>query len=69
MPQDCREKRAQFIDSSMKNQEAFNFAHPCEQIMAMEKYCTAPYGSDLWRLESDEAMSVMSAWKTGIKLA
>lgn len=69
MRQDCKEKRAQFIDSSVKIREAFSFAHPCEQILAIEKYCTAMYGSNLWKLESAEVQSVIAAWKTGIKLA
>ena len=45
MSQDCKEKRAQFIDSSVKIQESFGFAHPHEQIVAIEKYCTAVYGT------------------------
>lgn len=69
MRQDCREKTAHFNDSSVKVWEAFNFTHPCEQIMSIERYCTAIYGSNLWRLESKEVMSVISARKTGIKLA
>ena len=69
MRQDCKEKRAQFIDSSVKINEAFYFAHPCEKIKAIEKYCTAMYGSNLWRLDSNEVQSVISAWKTGVKLA
>ena len=47
MRQDCKEKRAQFIDSSVKICEAFHFVHPCEKIKAIEKYCTAMYGSNL----------------------
>ena len=47
MRQDCREKRAHFIDTSVKVREAFYFAHPHEQISATEKYCTALYGSNL----------------------
>ena len=60
MRQDCREKRAQFIDTSSKIREAFSFAHPSEQILAVEKYCTAVYGSNLWDLGGNEAgMMVM----------
>ena len=69
MRQDCREKRAQFIDSSSKIREAFSFAHPIEQILAVEKYCTAVYGSNLWHLCGKEAGMVVSAWRTGHKLA
>ena len=69
MRQDCREKRAQFIDSSVKLQEAFHFAHPHEHILATEKYCTTLYGSNLWDLSSPEAEMVFSAWRTGHKIA
>ena len=69
MRQDCREKRAQFIDSSVKLREAFAFAHPYEQILATEKYCTALYGSNLWDLSSPEAKMVLAAWRTGHKVA
>ena len=47
--QDCREKRAQFIDSAVKIRESFDFAHPAEQIMTVDKYCLAAYGSNLWK--------------------
>ena len=69
MRQDCREKRAQFIDSSVKVRETFYFAHPQEQILATEKYCTSLYGSNLWNLTSPEAEMVFAAWRTGHKLA
>ena len=69
MRQDCREKRAQFIDTSSKIREAFSFAHPTEQMVAVEKYCTSVYGSNLWELSGKEAGMVVSAWRTGHKLA
>ncbi len=47
--------------------ETFAFAHPTEQISAIEKYCTAVYGSNLWDLTSTEAEMMFSAWTTGIK--
>ena len=37
MRQDCLEKRAQYIDTSVKIREAFYFANPHEQILATEK--------------------------------
>ena len=40
-----------------------------EQILAVEKYCTAVYGSNLWDLGGEEAGMVVSAWRTGHKLA
>jgi hypothetical protein len=69
MAQDCREKRAQYIDSSVKSREMFSFAHPAEQILAVEKYCTAVYGSNLWDLGGKESIMLTNAWRTGHKLA
>ena len=69
MAQDAREKRAQFIDTSVKIRECFHFAHPAEQILAVEKYCTSAYGSNLWDLGSPEAKMFVNAWRTGHKLA
>ena len=69
MAQDCKEKRAQLIDSSVKIREAFSFAHPAEQILAVAKYCSAAYGSNLWDLGSREAVMLTNAWRTGHKLA
>ena len=53
----------------MKLREAFYFAHPYEQILATEKYCTALYGSNIWDLTSPEAEMVFAAWRTGHKIA
>ena len=69
MLQDCREKRARMIDSSVKIRESFSFAHPTEQILAVTKYCSAAYGSNLWDLGSREAQMFPNAWRTGHKLA
>ena len=69
MKHDCKEKRAQFIDTSVRIRESFSFAHPSEQITATEKYCTAVYGSNLWDLGSPESKMLVNAWRTGHKLA
>ena len=69
MVQDVKEKRAQFIDSSVKIREAFSFAHPADQITAVAKYCTAAYGSNLWDLGSPEVKMLVNAYRTGHKLA
>ena len=37
--------------------------------MAVEKYCTTMYGSNLWDLTSNEADMMISARRTGNKLA
>ena len=39
MTQDSRQKLAAFIDSTVKIRKCFSFAHPDEQIKAMEKSC------------------------------
>ena len=67
--QDCREKRAQFIDSSVKIRESFDFAHPADQITCVEKYCSAAYGSNLWDFTTNEAAMYTNAWRTGHKVA
>ena len=69
MTQDCLEKRAAFIDESVKIREMFNFAHPLEVITAVEKYCCSFYSSNLWDLNSPGVDSVCAAWRTNIKLA
>ena len=40
MDQDIEERLAQYIDSTTKIRENFKFAHPWDQILAMEKHCT-----------------------------
>ena len=49
--------------------ETFSFAHPCEQIAAMDKYCNSLYGSNLWNLNDEGTKKIFAAWKTSIKLA
>ena len=48
---DCHEKRAIFIDSSVKIRKNFGFAHPWDKITAMDKYCNSFFGSQLWTLD------------------
>ena len=70
LKQDCREKRAQFIDKSAKIRETFKFGHPAEQIFAVEKYCSSGlHGASLWDLTSREAQMIFGSWRTGHKLA
>ena len=66
--QDCREKRAEFIDSVVKTREYFNFAHPFEIITATQKYCSAHYSSSLWNLRGNSADMLFASWRTHIKL-
>ena len=69
MDQDCREKRAQFIDNTVKIREMFSFAHPSEILLAIDKYCCSFYGSSIWCLQSPAVESLCSAWRTSVKLA
>jgi hypothetical protein len=69
MRRDAREKRAQYIDLSVKIRESFGFAHPVEQLVAVEKYCSTIYGSNLYDFTDPEFGMLCSAWRTGIKLA
>ena len=69
MEHDARKKLAQYIDGSVKMRENFYFAHPLEQISAIDKYCSSVYGSVLLDLRGDAASSIYSAWKTGVKLS
>ena len=68
MEQDCRTKRAEFIDKAVKTRESFQFAHPEEVILATEKYCTNFYGSQLWMLRSETAEMIYASWRTNLKL-
>ena len=69
MRQDAREKRAKFIDMSVKIRETFAFAHPTEQLEAVSKYCTSVYGSNLYDFSDPEFGMICTAWRTGVKLA
>ena len=63
------EKQTQFIENTSKIRENFKFAHPGDQVIAIERHCTAMYGSSLWDLRGKCVQSVYSSWKTAIKLA
>ena len=69
MRQDAREKRARFIDSSVKTRETFAFAYPEEQMQAVSKYCCSIYGSNLYKFQGAEFEQIAAAWSTGVKLA
>ena len=69
MTQDSREKYAEFVDRSVKLRETFRFAHPSEQIAALDKYCSSAYSSCLWDLSCAESQKYFSAWNTALKLS
>ena len=50
MDHDCRKRRAEFIDNTVKIREMFSFAYPSEIIAAIDKHCCSFYGSSLYNL-------------------
>ena len=68
MEKDAAEKRARFIDESVKTREMFQFAAPAEVIKAMKLYNCAFYGSNLWDFQGESASQVFSSWKKAVKL-
>ena len=68
MDQDCKIKRAKFIDKTVGLRDQLSFAKPEQVIKAAEVYCCDGYGSMLWELESDTAEQYFKAWNTFVKL-
>ena len=68
MDQDCRIKRAKFIDRTVELREQLHFAHPDQILKAIQVYCCDGYGSMLWSLSSDTAEQFFKAWNTCVKL-
>ena len=68
MDQDCKIKRAKFIDKTVGLRDQLSFAKPEQVIQAAEVYCCDGYGSMLWALESDTAEQYFKAWNTFVKL-
>ena len=69
MDQDCRVKRAKFIDKTVELREQLYFAHPNQILKAAQVYCCDGYGAMLWTLQSDTAEQYFKAWNTFVKLA
>ena len=69
MDQDCRIKRAKFIDKTVELRDQLYFAHPEQVLKAAQVYCCDGYGSMLWELGSDTAEQYFKAWNTFVKLA
>ena len=53
MEDDCKIKRAKFIEEAVKIREQFQFAHPLDIISATETYCSNFYGNQWWHLRGD----------------
>ena len=69
MLQDCKEKRAGYIDRTVSIRETFSFAEPQQILQAVEKYCGDHYGAMLWQFDSDMAGKYFRCWSTCVKLA
>ena len=68
MDQDCRIKRAQYIDRSTDIRDTFSFADPGQVLSAIEIYCGDHYGAMNWNLFSDSAGKYVRSWNTAVKL-
>ena len=65
---DANTKRAQFIQSSVRIQEAFRFAHPKEILHAIHIYACHWYGAMLWDLYGEKVGQICRAWNTAVKV-
>ena len=68
MEQDCKIKRAQFIQKTVEVREQFSFARPDDVLSAVRVYCSDSYGSMLWALRSESSESYFKCWNTCVKL-
>ena len=70
MVQDCRVKRAQYIDKTVDIRTTFGFAHPQQVLAAADFYAGDHYGSMLWNLyDENSAGQYFRCWGTLVKLA
>ena len=58
MDQDCRVKRALFIDSSIEIRETFSFALPHQVLKAVHLNSLHCYGAMLWKFDSPRSVPV-----------
>ena len=68
MEQDCRMKRANYIDKTVSIRDTFSFAEPEQVLQAIEKYCGDHYGAMLWPFDSDITGQYFRCWSTAVKL-
>ena len=68
MDQDCKVKRAKFINRTVDLRDQLYFANPQQIIKASEIYCCDGYGAMLWDLSSNSAEQYFKAWNTFVKL-
>ena len=68
MEQDCKVKRAMFIDSSIEIREVFYFALPQQVLEAVKLYSLHCYGSMLWDFSGRMFGQFCRSWNTCVKL-
>ena len=68
MDQDCKIKRAKFINKSVEIREQLAFAYPEQVMKAVQVFCCDAYGSMLWQLNSESAEQYFKSWNTSVKL-
>ena len=68
MDQDCKIRRAIFIQKSLEVREQLHYARPADIMKAVSVYCGDSYGSMLWSLRSEAAESYFKCWNTCVKL-
>ena len=68
MEQDCKIKRAEYIDKTVNIRETFSFAEPSQILQAIEKYCGDHYGAMLWPLDGEMTGQYFRCWSTCVKL-
>ena len=68
MDQDCKIKRAKFINKSVEIREQLAFAYPEQVMKAVQVFCCDAYGSMLWQLNSESAKQYFKSWNTSVKL-
>ena len=68
MEQDCKVKRADYIDKTVSVRETFSFAAPEQILQAIEKYCGDHYGAMLWPLDGHMTGQYYRSWIPCVKL-
>ena len=70
MVQDCKSKRAQYIDKTVDIRNTFSFADPNQVLTAVKKYARNHYGVMLYDLfDENSSGKYFRCWGTAVKLA
>ena len=69
MIQDCKVKRAQYIDKTVDIRNTFSFGNPTQVLTAIDKYTGDHYGAMLYDLFDDQSFGKYHrCWGTVVKL-